>query len=35
MSAALIKGEVQVERLAEDKASLEELFMRLTKGDLH
>ena len=35
ISAALIKADVRVERLAEDKASLEELFMRLTKGDLH
>jgi ABC-2 type transport system ATP-binding protein len=35
ISAALVKGDVKVERLAEDKASLEELFMRLTKGELH
>jgi len=35
ISAALVKADVAVERLAEDKASLEELFMRLTKGDLH
>jgi ABC-2 type transport system ATP-binding protein len=35
MSAALIRGDVSVEGMAEDKASLEELFMRLTKGDLH
>jgi ABC-2 type transport system ATP-binding protein len=35
LSAALVKGDVHVERLAEDKASLEELFMRLTKGELH
>ncbi len=35
MSAALIKADVAVEGMAEDKASLEELFMRLTKGDLH
>jgi ABC-2 type transport system ATP-binding protein len=34
MSAALIKGDVAVEGMAEDKASLEELFMRLTKGEL-
>jgi ABC-2 type transport system ATP-binding protein len=34
ISAALVKNGVAVERLAEDKASLEELFMRLTKGEL-
>ena len=34
ISAALVKAGVAVERLAEDKASLEELFMRLTKGEL-
>ncbi len=35
ISAALVKADVKVEHLAEDKASLEELFMRLTKGELH
>jgi len=34
ISAALIKADVKVDSLAEDRASLEELFMRLTKGDL-
>ncbi len=34
LSAALVKANVAIERLAEDKASLEELFMRLTKGEL-
>jgi ABC-2 type transport system ATP-binding protein len=34
ISAALVKAGVAIERLAEDKASLEELFMRLTKGEL-
>jgi len=34
ISAALVNSGVAVERLAEDKASLEELFMRLTKGEL-
>ncbi len=35
ITKALVVADVQVDRLAEDKASLEELFMRLTKGDLH
>jgi len=34
ISATLVKAGVAIERLAEDKASLEELFMRLTKGEL-
>jgi ABC-2 type transport system ATP-binding protein len=35
ISAALVMGGVIIERLAEDQASLEELFMILTKGELH
>ena len=34
ISAALVKAGVAIERLAEDKASLEELFMRPTRGEL-
>jgi ABC-2 type transport system ATP-binding protein len=35
VTKALVNADVQVEHLAEDRASLEELFMRLTKGELH
>jgi ABC-2 type transport system ATP-binding protein len=35
ISSALISAGLRVERVAEDRASLEELFMRLTRGELH
>jgi len=34
MTAALVKADVTIQRVSEDKADLEELFMRLTKGDV-